>query len=401
MRADLSCRRRGSWASRSVLAVMVLSSASSTRADELRDASNSTAELCGGTFYSIPNGTTNDPYYAYPYYSTQHAQAKDAVGNAGWMILREGVWNKLLHFSSNCTQTWSSDWFDGSEESFNSWYETLARVSDWCDASAVGCTGYDWEFPGWSWIIAADTAVARDAGWGTINQDTINDYLETSQGCMSFENVWMHELGHAYGLDHTSSQISTMGNGSFCVKNINITQAYSDQFWPLDNAQMRSRYEVSGGATRRNFSVSVYRRDSIGVDGRDNPGAQFLTTSSPWGILTYNYSLMRYFAASTGSVGVQFRFVRDGLVPSFSWSTKQWTWPADTSTYTGDIDVTASGTADTAVTWPYTVSVHRNELPGPVGSWYRMWMLVDYNYSWNETDEGDNMIPTSFFVVKQ
>jgi hypothetical protein len=112
------------------------------------------------------------------------------------------------------------------------------------------------------------------------------------------------------------------------------------------------------------------------------------------------YAFNRYFAASTGSVRVQFRFVPDGLEPTFNWSTQTWSWPANTSTDLSDVDVVPSGTVDTAATRTLNITVHRNDLPGPTGTWYRMWIHVDYDGAWAETDEGDNMVPTRYYVVK-
>lgn len=370
-------------------------------ADELKNAVHWNAELCGGSYYTM-SATANDPWSGY--YATQRDQAKGAWAGAEWMILREGVWDKTLNFSSTCSSSWSSNWFDGTEQSSNGWYETNATIANWCSTGDVGCTGYDWEFPGYSLILAADTTVSRDEGWGVINQDTVGDYLENEafSNCESFENTWLHELGHAYGLDHTSAQISTMGNGSFCTKNINIPQTYNDQFWPLDNAQMRSRYEIAAGSsTRRNFSVSAFRRDAFGTDSIDAPSARFLTTGAPSTTFTsVQYSLNRYFAASTGSVRVQFRFVPDGVTPTFNWSTLTWPWPSGTSTDTTDVHTSASGTVDTAVTRSLNITVTRGDLPGATGTWYRMWMLVDDTSAWSETEEGDNMVPTRYYVVK-
>jgi hypothetical protein len=65
-----------------------------------------------------------------------------------------------------------------------------------------------------------------------------------------------------------------------------------------------------------------------------------------------------------------------------------------------DVDVVQSGTADTATTRTLNITVHRNDLPGPTGTWYRMWMLVDDVYAGSEIEEGDNMVPTRYFVAK-
>ena len=192
-----------------------------------------------------------------------------------------------------------------------------------------------------------------------------------------------------------------MGNGSFCVKNINIPQARNDQFWPLDNLGMQARYEIAAGSsTRRNFSVSAFRRDAMGLDSIDAPGAVFLTIAAPSAPLTVNYSLNRYFIGSSGSVRVQFRFVPDGVEPTFNWSTLSWVWPTNTSTDLTDVHTSTSGLGYTATTRTFTVNVTRADLPAAAGTWYRLWMLVDDTKTWAETDEGDNMVPTRFYVVK-
>lgn len=388
----------------SIAAVLIASLVvGAAHADELRDAVHWNAEVCGAPFYTFA-ATATDPWN--PGYTSHREQVKGAWAGASWMIVREGVWNKTMNFSSGCTGAWSGgSWFDNGNELSSGWYETGATVTARCaQGPAVGCTALDHVALS-SDIIAADITISRDNNWGVINQDSAITYLESNlpiTACQSFENTWLHELGHAYGLDHTSAQISTMGNGSFCTKNINIPQAYNDQYWPLDNAQMRPLYEIAAGSsTRRNFSVSAFRRLPL-VDGDfiDQPGAVFLTTGTPTRSLTVNYSLNRYFAASTGSVRVQFRFVKDGFEPIFDWGTLSWVWPAETSTDLTDVQTSASGTVDTATTRTFTFNVTRADLPAATGTWYRLWMRVDDTSAWVETDEGDNVVPTRFYVVK-
>lgn len=399
-RRSLVRRVARTWAA-SVAAVLVASLfVGAAHADELRDAVHWNAEVCSAPFYAFTS--TRDPWS--PGYTSQHAQVKGAWAGAEWMILREGVWNKTMNFSSGCTGAWNGgNWWDNGNELSSGWYETTATVTARCGTPGIGCTALDHVFLG-SDIIAADITVSRDNDWGVLNQDSVASYLDINPSgtCQSFENVFLHELGHAYGLDHTNAQINTMGTSSvnICSKNINIPQTYNDQFWPLDNAQMRPLYEIAAGSsTRRNFSVSAYRRVGS-LDGIDQPAPAFLTTSAPTTSLTVNYSLNRYFAASTGSVRVQFRFVKDGFEPTFDWGTLSWVWPAETSTDVTDVDTAGTGTVDTATKRTFIFSVTRADLPAATGTWYRLWMRVDDTGAFSETDEGDNMVPTRFYVVK-
>ena len=144
-------------------------------------------EVCGGQYPTFTS--TNDPFS--PTYATQRAQVKGAWADAEWMILREGVWDKTLNFSSTCTGTWNTGaWFDAGEDPgiSSGWYESLATVASYCSTGDVGCTGYDWVLPGFSEIIAADISIAKDFNWGVLNQDTVADYLENEafQNCASW-----------------------------------------------------------------------------------------------------------------------------------------------------------------------------------------------------------------------
>ena len=191
-----------------------------------------------------------------------------------------------------------------------------------------------------------------------------------------------------------------MGTGSFCNKNINITQGNSDEQWPINVREMRSRYEVAGGSTRRNFSASAYFRDTAGNDFLNLPAVAVVNTTTPTRNVTVNYSFERFFADSKPAVGVQMRWVPGTAIPTYNWSTQQFAWPANTSTDAWDVDVSPATTiSDTTQTRAYTFSITRLDFP-LVGVTYRLWMYVDPGAGFAETDNGDNMIPTGITALR-
>ena len=101
------------------------------------------------------------------------------------------------------------------------------------------------------------------------------------------------------------------------------------------------------------------------------------------------YSFERFFAASGGAIIVQFRWVPGTNSPTYNSTTKTYTWPANTSTYTTRLHTTPSGAVVDNTTLQMTnVNVTRAELPVASGTLYRLWMHVDFSSISTETDEG-------------
>lgn len=364
-------------------------------ADELDHTPNVATELCAspGGFPGILNGNTNDPFPVNPHYLNQQAQARASMSDAYAMWVRDGIWNKTIALNATCAsrpETPAGGWFDRSEEQFESWYELRSTVIATAgDPNAVGVTGYDWAFPSNDWILAADIMVASDFSYQIINQDNMADYFESGN---SLEQVWLHEIGHSYGLDHVDATINVMEPALGNHRNANIVAAYSEFPWPSDIYEMRSRYETPG--TRTNLSASVWSRDpSTGSETITSPALYSIGASGSQNYI-FSYSVEKFYFGLLSSFGVRFYAVPGTASPTFSTSTQQWTFPA------GSVNVGSSFTsnvAEQALKRLYTFTVWGSTLS--VGT-YRIWMMVDPTFATTETDETDNAIPTAIQVQR-
>lgn len=362
---------------------------------ELDHHSNTYFELCSSPagFPGITNGNFVDPFS--PSFPSQAAQSRAAMADASWMWVREGVWDSNISLSAACRsapETPAGGWFDGSEEVFESWYENRSVVQSLCDnPNAIACTDFDFAFPSFYWVIAADTVLANNFSfWNTVNQDTIDDYLEVQVD--SIEQTWLHEIGHQYGLTHTSSVMSTMERQSGFHRNMNLTQANNESPWPADMQQMRTRYELPG--THVNLSASAWSRDpSTTNEGRDEPATAFVTSAGSITV-TVHYSLEKFFDGTIPSVAVKFFVVPINANPTFSWSTLHWTFPAGGPTWAIDTSPTIG---ESTIRRTFSFAVAGSTLN--VGT-HRVWIMVDPGYGWAETDEGDNAIPTGILIQR-
>lgn len=376
-----------------VLISTLLAGSVTARADELLNSSNATFELCGSTFPGLTTTYDDRTSYTSEYYSSQQAQARATVSDALTMISREGVWDKTISLSSSCS-TWRTNWFNDSvAPSFEHWYEPMSTLSGYCGTPVAGCTTTN--TPN---ISFASVGVANDFGYGVVNQDTRYDYLSDGVGCASFENLWLHELGHAYGLEHDDATIGIMNGSVACNKNFHKGLGRSSFYWPADNAQMRSRYEIPPPGSRRNYSASAFYRSGSTIYF-DAPSTVHLSSGYTSHVFAMSYSFERFFANSGSNVIVQMRWVPDLTEPTYNSSTKTYTWPTFTSTNTFRLDAPSTGTADTTVHRQWNLTVTRAEIPA-TGVIYRLWMHVDFANTAVETDEGDNMIPTGYTVLR-
>jgi hypothetical protein len=367
---------------------------------QLSASSNTLYETCSGaSFPGISHiGDNECSFSSSPCYANQQAQVRGAVDDALQMISREGVWSKTISRSTTCSTNRSTWWTDGSSPSFEYWYEPESTVAGVCGIPAAnGCATYP--IPSITW---GNFTIANDVGYHVVNQDTIHDYLRPIPECRNMETVLLHEIGHLYGLDHTSSTINVMHEyAGMCNKNYHLGSGRNNFFWPNDNSQMRARYESGSPSGRRNFTASTFYIDAGGSFNRDTPVLVQISASNPNAVIPVKYSFERFFAASGGAIIVQFRWVPGTNSPTYNSTTKTYTWPANTSTYTTRLHTTPSGAVVDNTTLQMTnVNVTRAELPVASGTLYRLWMHVDFSSISTETDEGDNMIPTGYTVVR-
>lgn len=383
--------------------VFILSSPCSVFAQRHLDHTPNTNFLeCTAPYPLIVSGVANDGAGYLPNYPSQGVQLGVLHTDVHSMITREGVWTRTLDASLSTCVNYTHDWWGGSEEIFETWWEPTAYLGTNTDCpvpppgfSVGGCTGYDYLWSGTTSILAADTVLPTDNDWHVINQDSLRDYM--NEDCMDMEQIYLHEVGHKYGLDHYDANITIMNTVGACQRNYNLARASGNFFWPNDNAQMRARGEVAtGSSTRKNYTASIWFRNTQSKVVRDTMRTDAVPAAGNFGE-SITYSLERFFTASTAALYVQFRWVPQTSTPSFNATTHVWTWPTNTSTDTWDYDVVPTGTADTTTRRTYNIVMTRADFPA-AATIYRLWMFVDPLGIHAETDEGDNMIPTPIFV---
>jgi hypothetical protein len=368
----------------------------------------SAAQLCSNPFGGFAaQVNVNDPFA--PTFSSQRLQARDAEANAYWMWLREGGLNPVWQWSATCapfnTGTPGASWFDGSDEVNNNWYEITATINSGITAGcpagggAIGCTGLDFASPSFAIIKAADIVVSRDFVWNTVNQDTLRECL--IPGGNHFEGVWLHELGHAYGIGHNDGVLATMNSVAGARRNCNLTQAYNDQPWPDDMSGMQFKYGTISGrhnlaaspwfgsAAAQNISDPAFKT-GIGTDVHSTISSLSATVTK-----TFQYTLEKYWdGTAPDSVVVRFVLVPIGTLPSFNWTTQTWVFPAGSSTrwmldpITTPMPESNSGRS-TTITFQLS-----DVAPGN----YRLFLQVDPSRLIAESDEGDNVIPLNFVL---
>lgn len=344
-------------------------------------------EMCANPpgFPGLPNATDSvSSYYA----------ARKSMLDAHWMWVRDGTSDAELSVVQQCGDGSGTGWFDNGNEHDNVWWESSSFVQSECSSGDIGCNAQD-HVDCFFWgvdtrIIAADIVASFQASYRIVNQDSLEECLSTS-GTNNHELLWLHEIGHSYGLAHENSPstVSVMKKNNHNFRNCHVAQSYSHYPHPDDiDGLMEWHHGYSG--TKRNLAGSAWYRFS-GSDAID----EFGYSVNQYQTFTYAFNVSAHaYYTPPSSVVVRAYAVPDGVVPTFNWSTKQWNLT----------DFTVIGqTVWNPSSFPETKTVFMtNTVDGsilPIGL-HRVWIAVDPYYSHTETDEGDNVFPTRVTVNK-
>lgn len=323
-------------------------------------------------------------------------ELQDAASAAFWGYQREPNLNVELYVLAS-TQTPSNDpgrsgtstgsWFDtNSNEEY--WFDTQAVVADICDdAGAVGCHGYDRvtcviPFAVNPWMQASDISVAADVWWfPEADIDGLTD-------CVTYgnfaEDIFVHEVGHAYGLMHNDAWLTPMNGSVNATRRCDRTNEYHALPWSDELQGLEHMYQQTAN-TQRNVSGTAFWLDgtdtTISIQHFASANA---TTWNPTARVRWTH--MNVYDAITSEYEYTYRAVQDGVNPQtgttygissvYDIPSGQW---FEGATYPRE---------ENGSTFAFTIS------GVPTGQTFRVWIRLDPNGDITETDEADNWIPT-------
>jgi hypothetical protein len=319
------------------------------------------------------------------------ASAQSAMAWAHWMWYRSGSTNMYLWLDqvnpNNCES--GDSWIDNGNEINEEWYVP----NDPCDDNAMACEFTDHAdcfTSGNNRTLASDIVINSANNWEIVLQNNLLRCLTVSE--RQLQNTAMHELGHSYGLKHHNSYPSLMNDQKPRVKNCDVAAGFHDYPMP-DDFQGFLQYHKSYSGARFNLAGTPFYRASNGRGTFDSVG-KFISSSSQYASWTVSFTYHSYFAHSGPNVPIIFRFIREGTIPTFNYSTNTWSNLGNLISY-WQVDAQVNGWFSKKVT--VFMDVFHWELP--TGNW-RVWAQIDDLNNLGEVDKGDNLFPLDVFITR-
>jgi hypothetical protein len=279
------------------------------------------------------------------------------------------------------------EWFDNGNELSEIWWESNPP----CD-NAYACTAWDHATcVGWgnNRILAADIVVSGSSHWDIIEQNSMAKCFLRTSGSM--ESTVMHEIGHAYGLEHESARVSVMDPNKPRVRNCSFWNGYHDAVMP-DDLQGYLQHHKSYSGTRRNLSGTPWWKAN-GLGHLTAEPIVFSTLASPAQTVTLTYTLHSYYRHATGNYAVSYRLREDIFGAGFNPSDGRYTFDASLPYVTTVSSLSNEYSARQSI----NMQIIPSDLPR-AGVWYHVWVQVDSGYVVAETDESDNAFPTGVII---
>jgi hypothetical protein len=359
---------------------------------------NPTFTCTGVPSWTGSNPPTNHPM-RYPCYNQSSvpnfSSFQDATAWAYWMWVRDGQSTAQLYLDlSSCDNRFSGSsngaWFQWYDTNADVWYDTSTNVSE-LSGNTIGYTKYTYTpapwvcplVPGYPQLISEmDIAIRTDWNWsGRFAVNTINDCLTLA---IYVEQLALHEVGHAYGMNHFDAWMATMNTFLDGSHHCNVGSGFHTEPYADDSQAMMSRYRKNAG-TVRNLSAIPFAPDMNGVTNLDplNIMGNVCSTVTVQQKLSY----FNHYDAVT-SFPMRFELYPSsvtnpiGVTPTFAGTTSYWSGGQAGATYGVNMSVQVPHTALTP------------------GVQYRVWIRVDPHNTYVESDEGDNFVPFRTFLTR-
>lgn len=302
---------------------------------------------------------------------------EDAAAWGFWMWGRESTLSAYLYWDTSACSS-ASNWYGG-----NSWNEfdfsPCSGCIGECQQTTYGCSG------GHSHFNHTDVRVDSNAGeFSGTNLDDIYDCL--TLGAYK-EDTFMHEVGHAYGLEHDDTYAHLMhstGQTHMC----NIGAYKHGQPHADDMAGTVALYGRNTNNVKNLSGMAFFT--SGGVEQLTN---LYLPTYCGSPTIQVDFTIMNYYAALA-----DYSFlVRPALLVETNHNPTAgaaiWTgsnYAVNPSSNPAPHNTTRHHTLNFVV--PSSVMSHNTP--------YRLWLQVDPGGAHTETDEGDNWIPLEVVFIR-
>lgn len=324
-----------------------------------------------------------------------YTQARQAMTDAMWMWVRDGQSDTRLYFDSATCGVGAEDggWFpfDGRNEI---WWETASRLNspDLCrSTSAAACTPARVGACAWPGlhtdIFEFHMVVSNDWPRVVVNQDSLDECFNMGN---NLENLFLHELGHAYGIGHDDAVMNSMNTVQQAHHNCHVAQGFSAFPYPDDTAALM-RYNDRSPTTAQYNAAGTPWTWSNGMSLLN----RLAVTAPASGSVTVPvfHSTIESMYPYTWTFFITFVVVSESARPTFDWASNAWSYTAVASAPA----ITASSWGQVArplssPSWSFPASALTR------GVTYRVWGHI---WSFNaETDLGDNLFPTAITLTR-
>jgi hypothetical protein len=320
---------------------------------------------------------------------------RGAMTDALWMWVRDGQSDTRLFYDNSVCGSGAENggWFphNGTNEI---WYESanLVNSSAMCgSSSAAACTPLQVGACAWPGlhtdIFEFHMVVANDFPQQVVNQNALAECLSTGH---DIENLFLHELGHAYGIGHDDAVMNSMHIAQQDARNCHVAQGFSVFPFPDDTAGLMAHNDASPSTAQFNATGTAWYLMS-GASMTDVPTIT-VPASGTLTIPSFHVTIESMYSYPW-TFFVSFVVVNDSSIPTFNWSANAWVYTS--------VSTSAPITAPNWTQQVATLPVPSWTLPVTAltrGARYRVWGHV---WSGNaETDSGDNVFPTSIVFTR-
>jgi len=303
-----------------------------------------------------------------------------------WMWVRESTLNNALFINTDLPCSGPTGWLDQDSYSGNGLNDVTWVSGTICDsADAGGCMSSDsTDFCSpWSThehFVATDVRLKKTAPWNDPTADGHVGFMSCLSTGNWRERMAIHEVGHAYGLDHNNARPTVMRSVVTALGACNQAAGFHSQ---PDADAMAGVASLYGRNTNnlQNMSASPHfvSGSTLGVTVTDVPA--YCGGTIPFTVTLFNYY------APVPQWRLNFIFVPDGQVPA----------GGNIAWWSNNISV---NNTPTNFNFAYNTSVEPSIFAFSYGVQYRLWIRIDPLNVISETDEGDNLIPTAITLTR-